>query len=431
MADTNQPGMPVRERGYSNPNPGQFWDDLQNERTPEMRWPTNLAVYEDMDDTDGQVGSVLSAIVTPILRANWRVDGTGCRPEVTAHVASDLGLPIVGEGPTVQPARTRGRFSWTEHLQIAVPDHLQFGHAVFEQVYHPPAADGLMHLRKLGFRPPRSIAAWNVARDGGLISVQQFAPTATAGSATHGTGGAGVTLPVSRLVVYVHRKKGSNWTGRSVLRPAYKNWLLKDRFLRLQALVAERNGMGLPVYTAQNDHPDNIAAGEEIAANARAGDDAGISLANGAKFELKGVTGQIPDLLSAIKYHDEQIARSMLANVLNLGQNRGTGSWALGTTLNDVLSMAIDAIAEGIRDTANRHVVEDLVDLNWGTSEPAPRLVFDEIGSKSAEIVGAIASLVQAGVLHADEDLETFIRTTLGLPAYTGPAVPTPTPEAS
>lgn len=416
-------GTPVRERGYSTANPGQFWTDLQNEKTPELRWPQCLEVYEDMDSQDGQVGSVLSAVVTPILRAGWRIDGTGCRDEVTAHVAGDLGLPIVGDGGQTAPDRRgRGRFSWTEHIAIAVPDHLQFGHAVFEQVYYPPDERGLLHLRKLGYRPPRSIAAWNVARDGGLISVQQYAP----GYHSPGLGGwagvgiAGVTLPVSRLVVYVNRRKGSNWIGRSVLRPAYKNWILKDRFLRLQAQVAERNGMGIPVYTAPTNEQDDIDAGEELAAAARAGDDSGISIGKDADFELKGVQGTLVDLLAAIRYHDEQIARSMLANVLNLGQARGTGSWALGTTLNDVLSLAIEAIAENVRDTGSQHIIEDLVDVNYGPDEPAPRLVFDEIGSKNEGIVAAIAQLVTAGVLKPDEDLETFIRTTIGLPPRGG-----------
>lgn len=413
---------PVRERGYSNASPGQFWSDLQGEKTAELRWPQCLEVYEDMDSQDGQVGSVLAAIVTPILRAGWKLDGRGCRPEVVAHVAQDLGLPIVGQtSDDVPTARVRGRFSWTEHLGIAVPDHLQFGHAVFEQVYYPAATDGLLHLRKLGYRPPRTIAAWNVARDGGLVSIQQFGP----GYVSPGIGGfvsgiAGVTLPVSRLVVYVNRKKGSNWIGRSVLRPAYKNWLLKDRLLRLQAQVAERNGMGIPVYKAPDNSQAQIDAGEELAAAARAGDDAGISIGKDADFDLKGVSGTLPDLLAGIRYHDEQIARSMLANVLNLGQNRGTGSWALGTTLNDVLSLAIEAIAENVRDTATKHIVEDLVDLNYGPDEPAPRLVFDEIGSKNEGIVAAIAQLVGAGVLKPDEDLETFIRTTLGIPPRGG-----------
>lgn len=414
------PAPPVRERGYTHTTAADWWQGVQQtEKTPELRWPQCLEVFEDMDDQDGQVGSTLAAIVTPILGAGWRIDGTGCRPEVTQHVASDLNLPIVGESGDQPMTRRRGRFSWQQHLAIAVPDHLQFGHAVFEQVYYPPSEspDGLAHLRKLGYRPPRTIAAWNIARDGGLVSVQQWAPGyVSPGLGTFAINPTGVTLPVSRLVVYVNRKKGSNWIGRSVLRPAYKNWILKDRFLRIQAMVAERNGMGLPVYEAAGTGADEIEAGQEITAAARAGDDSGIALPNGASFKLVGVTGTLPDIMAAIKYHDEQIARSMLANVLNLGQNRGTGSWALGTTLNDVLALAIKAIAENVRDVADEHVIADLVELNYGPDEPAPRLVFDEIGSKNDAIVAAIASLVSNGVLKPDENLETFLRTTLGVP---------------
>lgn len=418
---------PVRERGYAVSTPGVFWALLQLEKTPELRWPQSLEVFEDMVDQDGQVGSVLRSITTPILRAGWRLDGDGCRPQVVQHVAKDLGLPVVGQQTDVPATRTRGRFSWTEHLQVAVPDHLQFGHAVFEQVYYV-GEDNLLHLRKLGFRPPRTIWAWNVASDGGLVSITQYAQGYLAPGFGDfiGGGAAGATLPVSRLVVYVNEKKGGNWIGKSVLRSCYKNWKLKDRLLRIQAEAAERNGMGIPKYKAAGKENDELDAGLDIASSVRAGDNSGVSLPNGADLELMGVTGTIIDPLAGVKYHDEQIARSMLANVLNLGQSRGTGSWALGTTLYDVLSLAIEAIAENIRDTATKHVVEDLVDVNYGPDEPAPRLVFDEIGSKNEAIVAAIAELVGGGVLQPDEDLETFIRTTLGLPPRGGKLLPKP-----
>lgn len=429
---------PVRERGYAVQTPGEFWAAVQTEKTAELRWPQCLEVYEDMDDQDGQVGSTLEALIGPILAAGWRLDGTGCRPEVVAHIAADLDVPIAGKGTDdddAPPVRRRGRFSWHEHLQIAAPDHLQFGHAVFEQVYFPPteSPDGLLHLRKLGYRPPRTIAKFNIARDGGLVSVQQWAP----GHLSPGIGvwavegPAGVTLPVNRLVVYVHRRKGNNWIGKSVLRRAYKNWLLKDQYLRLQHQIAHRNGMGLPVYTAAGTGTDELEAGQEIASAARAGDDSGIALPNGATLKLEGVTGTLVDIMAMIRYQDEQIARSMLANVLNLGQNRGTGSWSLGTTLQDVLSLEIKAICENVRDTANKYLIEDIVDRNWGPAEPAPRLVFDEIGSKNDAIIQAIAQLVANGVLQPDEDLETFVRTTLGLPPRGGAALTKPTQEAS
>ena len=415
------PPAPQRERGYANESAGagSWWSTLSREKTPELRWPQCLDVYDSMDTQDAQVSSVMRAVIYPILRTGWRVDGSGCRPEVTTHIASDLGLPVVGEGNEVPAIRTRGRFSWSDHLAVALEDSLKFGHAYFEQLYRFDPVTGLYHLRKLGYRPPRTIAKFNVARDGGLVSIEQKGGIGAL--AVTGT----ITLPVTRLVAYVHGKKGGNWIGRSLLRPAYKNWILKDRLLRVQVQTVERNGMGIPVYTA-SEKETSLAAGQDIASSVRAGDNSGTALPNGAKLDLTGVTGRLPDADTPIRYHDEQIARAVLAHFLNLGTQ--TGSWALGSTFADFFTLSLQAVAEEIRNTATQHIVEDLVDINWGPEEPAPRIVFDEIGSRRDAVVQAITVLVGAGVLKPDEDLEQFVRTALGLPPR-DPNAPIPTPQ--
>jgi hypothetical protein len=404
MADAPLAPVAVRERGYTVADTtSSFWvvPDI-SEKTPELRWPLSLDIFEAMTRQDAQVSSVLRAVTSPIQRTQWRIDGKGCDPKVTAHVAMDLGLPIVGEGNEVAAIRTRDRFSWTQHLRMALL-MLRYGHSYFEQVYRLDA-DGMAHLRKLGYRPPKSIAKFNVARDGGLLSIEQYGGLGTTAT---------VTLPVARLVAYVLDQEGGNWIGQSLLRPAYKNWLLKDRLLRVQTQSIERNGMGIPKYTGAEGET-SLDAGREIATNVRSGDNSGAAIPNGAELELMGVTGTLPDADKAIRYHDEQIARAVLAHFLNLGSQ--TGSWALGSTFADFFTLSLQAVAEEIRDTATKHVVEDLVDINYGPDEPAPRLVFDEIGSRNDAVVTAISAMVTAGVLKPDEDLETFVRTALGLP---------------
>lgn len=422
-----------RERGYTiaTPNPSAWWTDLSHERTPELRWPLSVQVFDDMVRQDAQIASVLNAIATPIMRTGWRIDGTGCNPLVTAHVASDLGLPVIGEENEVPANRTRGRFSWTDHLATAVPDHLQYGHAVFEQVYYPvipteDGGDGMFHLRKLGYRPARSIFAWNIAPDGGLISVQQYAPQLLQQQlVAFGSFAGGPVLPVNRLVVYTNQRKGGNWVGQSALRPAYKNWQLKDRLLRVQTQVAERNGLGIPVHTSAGNTDQEIDAGLDIVEALRAGDNSGASLSHDATLEILGVKGNLPDIAPMIAYHDEQIARAVLAHFLNLGTQ--TGSWALGATFADFFTLTIQAVAENIRDTATKHIIEDLVDINYGPTEPAPRLKFDEIGSRQDSIIQALALLIDKGAIKPDEDLEQYIRSTLGLPPAGGePLAPDP-----
>ncbi|TIC78787.1 hypothetical protein [Nocardioides sp. GY 10127] len=408
MAETPT-ARPVRERGYARAaSSNVWWTDLTNETTPELRWPLSINVFDRMRKQDAQVASVLRAVTSPIIRTRWSIDGSGCAPEVTEFVARNLGLPIQ-DAPTDEPLdaslRGRDRFSWDDHLRLALL-MLPFGHMYFEQVYRLDEATGLFMLRKLGERHPATIANVTVARDGGLVSITQSGTNALGGLAlTYNGSSDGVTIPVSRLVAYVLDREGGNWLGQSLLRSAYKNWLLKDRALRTWSQSIDRQGMGLPIYTAAEEET-NLDAGQEIAAGARSGDNSGAALPHGAQFDLVGVSGSLPDIDSFVRYQDEQIARAVLAHFLNLGTQ--TGSWALGSTFADFFTLSLQAIAEEVRDTANAHIIEDLVDINFGATVPAPRLVFDEIGSRASEL----DRVREAAGLSSDADLVKFLRST-------------------
>jgi hypothetical protein len=402
-----------REVGYAaNPTDGRDWwqvGALDDETTPELQWPLNLAVYDAMRKQDAQVGSVLRAVTFPVRSTKWRIEPNGARDDVVEHVARDLGLPIKGR-EDIAPGRMRDRFSWDDHLRHALLK-LVFGHMVFEQIYRIDEVTGLAHLRKLGPRMPRSIAKFNVARDGGLVSIEQKATM-------DGPGSKNIVLPVNRLVVYVNEREAGNWQGISALRTAYKNWLLKDRLLRIQTTTLDRNGMGVPWFTgAEGADQKAIDAGQQIVEDLRSGDNSGASGPHGSILKLLGVEGELPDAGKPIQYHDEQIARAVLAHFLNLGTQ--TGSWALGTTFADFFTQSLTAVAQDIADVTTAHVVEDLVDINYGEDEPAPKVVFDDISSNSAALALAIKALVDAGVLTADEGLEAHMRLGLGLPTKT------------
>lgn len=401
--------VPTTEHGFQT---GDFWGLADDEETPELQWPRNIDVYDKMRRQDSQVMSVLRAVTLPIRRTTWRIDPNGARPEVVKLVAEDLGLPVLGEVQS-QKTRSRGRFSWKEHLRLALL-MLPFGHAYFEQVYRIDE-QGYARLRKLGFRPQKTISQIDVDRDGGLKAVHQLGST-----------GGNSSMGVDRLVVYVNEREGGNWLGQSLLRPAYKFWLLKDRMLRVQLQSVDRNGMGYPAYTdgplpeglpaeqTLNLQKERIKHGLTTARGVRSGETSGASLPHGSKLELLGVSGQLPDAESPIRYYDEQIARAVLAHFLNLGSE--TGSWALGSTFADFFTLSLQTVAGDIAETASQHIVEDLVDLNFGPDEPAPLITFDEIGSRHPATAEAIRALIDAGALTADAKLETHLRTVYGLP---------------
>lgn len=410
MADVSTqalPATPLAGKGYvrSDVN-SSWWQIALEEDVPELRWPESIPIYDRMRKT-AQVKSVLSAVTLPLLRTPWRIDGTGCRDEVTQTVADDLGLPIKGVEDTAY-RRTRDRFSWVAHLRRVLRAQT-YGHAFFEQLYRVDDT-GQHRLRKLEPRPARTISKINVARDGGLISIEQSPPG--------GLRSDKVVIEVGRLVAYVNEMEDGNWLGQSLLRPVYGNWLIRGQLERVWAQSLQRGGMGVPIYEGAEAETD-LTRGLAMAQGLRAGDSSGGATPFGAKLRLAAPERPLPDVGAAVRYQDEQIARAALLHFLNLGTQ--TGSWALGTTLADFFTMSLQASALDVEETTNAHVIEDMVSVAFGPNEPAPRVVADEIGSKQPATAAALKLLVEAGILRPDSVLEESVRQDYDLPSQTEP----------
>jgi hypothetical protein len=417
---------PVSEAGYVtgslDVDGWTAWDPF--EKTPELQWPASVAVYSRMDNEDSRVTSLLEALSLPIRSAEFRIDPNGAPDEVAEFVSRNLDVPVVGEDSVKgQPLRSRGRFTLGEHLDEVVSPTLQYGHSVFEQVYRPRALspDGRFWIRKLAPRPQWTIAHWHVAKDGGLDSIEQLAP-ASSGRIVYGLSPA--ELPINRLVVYTRNKRPGQWWGKSILRSAYKHWLLKDKLLRIEAAVAERNGMGVPVGTASKpDDQDEVNHMAALARGFRGGMSAGVGLALGQALELLGVQGNLPDIRRAIDGHDRAIALSGLAHFLNL-DGKG-GSYALASVLQDPFVQAVQSYATTLVRIVNAHIIEDLVDINFGIDTNSPRLVFDPIGSRQDLTAAAIKLLADAGLfddaVSVDEAVKRAIRQRFGLPSHIEP----------
>ncbi len=399
------------EIGYQN----LYWALLETEETPELMWPLSTQVYDRMRRQDAQVQSVLRAVTLPIRRTGWRVDPNGADDQIVEHVADDLNLPIVGDTTDRPKRRTRDRFSWQEHLRMSLL-MLVHGHSYFEQQYKiANARPGGTHLDKLAWRPARSITEFKVKRSGALEGIMQW--------------GVERLIPITSLVAYVNEREGADWKGQSLLRSCYKNWLIKDDLLRTDSQTIRRNGMGVPLYTGfegEGEKDPGFSSGLAVAKSFRAGETAAAAIDNGAKLQLLGVEGDLPQAMPSIRYHDEQIARAVLAHFLNLGTQ--TGSWALGATFEDFFTICLQAVADDVCDIATQHVVEDIVDHNWGIDAGAPRIVCDEIGSRQKLTAQAVKMLIESGAFVADPTLESSLRQQYGLPPRdpnaTGPVPP-------
>jgi hypothetical protein len=203
--------------------------------------------------------------------------------------------------------------------------------------------------------------------------------------------------------------------GLSYLRALFKHWVRKDRLLRVDAINAERNGAGVPLaYAPPNATKDQITALSNLARSYRAGESAGGALPKGAELRFRGVKGTLPGVLASLRYDDEQMAARFCAQFSKLGSTQ-TGSYALGQTLVDFFALAQEAVAKRYAETTNEHVIEELIDVNYGIDEAVPLLKYETETDKRYSVAD-MKALIDAGALTTDPELEAYIRAEGDLP---------------
>jgi len=377
---------------------------------PALRFPQSAVIFDQMVRTDPQVGALFRLVSLYLRRANWQlVPGTKkpARPEVLEFVRGEIGLPEDDE-----PDDPDADIIFKDHLNEAVRS-LQYGFAVFEKLFIPnPDGTPGFHLKKLATRPQRTIMGWKLLPDGELVAVLQTRLQRLPPAAPYNA--IATELDAPWLVVYCHDKEGADWSGQSILRAAYKPWLLKDMLLRVGAQTVERNGMGIPIVAYDPNMMTPMQA-ENLARGARSGATAGIWYPKGAaEVRLEGVTGSTVDPLPWVKLCNEEIAASALAMFITLGHD--SGARALATTFVDAFTASLQAVGDFLANTFTSQVIRDIVRINFGPTEVAPRLTCGDLASDKVVTAVDMKSLADAGLIVADDTLEAFLRRYNGLP---------------
>lgn len=417
----------------------EYNEDLVGER--------GIDTWERMRSSDGAVAEALGHITAPILNATWEIEPASTEP-IDLEIAE---------------AVRRAYFEWpvqpfSEYLDQAL-DYLVFGHQVFERAemvvdegieYEdpnpPPEPDErtspmieiperqFLTWRRFAQRLPKSISKWNVEQ-GELVSIQQQVFT---------DGGYDTpTIDANRLIVFVNQRRGDDFTGRSMLRAAWKHWVLKELVEKIEAVALERHGVGVWIaYPPQSRKDDGayLTRLEDILKNIRAGAmsyivapdpkaQSSVAGQDGVLFECVRPEGQAPDFTSAINRHRGDIKGSILVRFSELGHGQ-TGARATSDTQSEVWYDALHSAAKHFGEV-NDDPIRWFVDANYG-HDRYPRLVAQDIESRSLEeFANAHFKLVGGGAIVPDRSYRAFVRQSMGAPPEDSPedgAEGTPSP---
>jgi len=370
-----------------------LWREMETgEYLRKLQGRTGRVIYNEMRRSEPQIKAVLRALSLPIIGADFFIEP-----------ASDEGQDQEISDFVSEALFRKMSITWKDFLRHVELKN-SFGFSPFEKVF-VKREDGKIGIHKLDPRLPQSIVEWDFDRDKHRLKFM----------IQEDTDGKRFDIPIEKLVVFTNNREGDNWEGVSELRAAYKPWKIKNDLEKLQAIAFERYGVGFPLGTHPRDTKQGSPEHEalvDLLLSIQSNEEAYGTLPEG--FDIKLLTDGLkgmPDMLSAIKYYDQMISRSVLAQWLDLGSTE-TGSRALGGSFIDVFLTSLQEDAEYICETLNRFVIRQLVDYNWDV-EDYPVL---KVGNIKELDLATIASLKGAGIITSDAELENSVRKILGLP---------------
>ncbi|MBZ5516774.1 MAG: DUF935 domain-containing protein [Acidobacteriia bacterium] len=386
---------------------GGFLSDF-GEYNSQLEGLAAVRTYEKMRRSDAQVAATLLACELPIRAASWDVRPASDDPEDRA-IAGFVRENLFGGLEYVSPSGVKTTQCWDDVLRNALL-MLTFGAAAHEEIY---AVDGAMvRLARLAPRLPLTFYRWITDSDGEtLLALNQYGYRNASFES--------VAIPTDRLAVFTFNQEGSNFFGRSMLRPAYMHWYIKHQLYRIDAIAGERNGLGVPTIEQGPDssREDRQAAAQWVQQLA-AHEKTGVSLPNGWKFSLKGVEGNVRDLYNSIQHHNIEISRTALAFFMNLGLGaRAGGNRSLGESQADFFFLAVQATADHLARLLSVTSVKRLVDYNWEGVGRYPTVVVSNLRARRFDqVLDLLVRLAQTGVVAPYPELTQFITRELGLP---------------
>lgn len=404
---TNGKKPPTTEIGWSGNeifagrlSPSQDYNELLNP-------PQSYDVYDKMRRGDGTVAASLAVLKQPLLNADWYIEPASDSVEdkdIAAFIEQNL-----KEGLNI---------SWRAVLQ-QIFLHFDYGNAPFEKVWR--IENGMVHLRKLAFRHPKTITKWETDDHGGLKGiVQTTSPTYTE-----------TPIDVSKLIVFINDLEGANFHGTSILRAAYKHWYYVDNLERVEAIAIEKRGQGVDTIMLDTEADDQRRLDAERAAMTMHGHEkmyyVGVKDRN--EYEVKGIQGDVLNPDPAIQRHQLAIVRSMITEFLTMGSG-STGSLAMHKDKSSMTMLALGGKANVVCDTFQMHLIRPWVDYNWAVSS-YPRLRYTHIDARPlAEIADAVSKFSLAGVPMNDLEAVNAFRALMDLAKLEELPEPEPVPVA-
>jgi hypothetical protein len=230
-----------------------------------------------------------------------------------------------------------------------------------------------------------------------------------------------VKIPVSKLIIGTHNKRGGNLEGKSLFRTAYKHWYFKDQLYKIDGIQKERHGMGYPIVELPpTANTADIQSALTLVNNIRTNEKAGAVLPAGWVLRFADMPGQPVDVMRSIEHHNGMIMMNVMVQFLLMGISEGGGRATAGSH-QDMFTKSLRYMANLICDMFNLFVIPQLVAYNFATDQ-FPQLKVRNIGETKdlQQWASALANLAAQNLITLDIETENWVRSKIDSPLKLG-----------
>lgn len=224
-------------------------------------------------------------------------------------------------------------------------------------------------------------------------------------------------IPIEKLLIFTLGQVGNDLSGESILRSTYKPWKQKDFTEHMQMIGIERMALGTPITSLpENYQEEDLTSVKSQVRNYMSNDKAGVFLPFG--FGLDVVKGEMNNeaIQNTIDSKNTEMAISMLAQFLLLGQQNRGGAFSLGQDQSDFFLNSLEYSASIVINNMNQ-LIKELISIQFGPQDEFPKMEVKGVNNKaSKEMADTLTSLTGIGLLKPDDRIQKFVRELYKLP---------------
>lgn len=389
MSSSNTKALKAKEQGNSGTaiQGGQI---LMSDYNPKLSGKNAIPVYEEMRN-DASVNAGLEAIKLPIQSADITADPAS-EDEADVKIADEI---------NEQLDRLKDQYL------VEALTFLDFGHCVHEMVFQPMELQygWRLGLARLGYRKQTTIEAWET---------EDHQPGITQRDAL----GQAHSIPAVKLVRLTRKQEGDNYLGISILRTSYRNFYIKDKLYKIDAVGHERHALGvLDITVPKGATKEDKTRMRKLARGLRANQEMYLEHPEGWEVQfLDNKSNTLRDIEPSINHHDRQIMKNVLAQFLEIGSSGSSGTRSVSEDQSRLFELAVQSVAKQIVSALQNSFVKAYVDLNY-TGRAYPTLRVANLSDDNIPVISeAVNKLVGAKALHPTKSDENTVRRMVGWP---------------